>query len=82
MSNAASIVGASLQGEFEEIRSFRLAVAKYSLEHGIPYKVETSKPDEYKAVFLLPMGTHRMSRDVYALSRFLLTSYPPKRRSV
>jgi hypothetical protein len=32
------------------ICTLRLVVAKYSLVHGIPYKVETSKPEEYKAV--------------------------------
>jgi hypothetical protein len=56
MSNAASTVGASLQGKFEEMGSFRLAVAKYSLVQGIPYKVETSIPDEYKAVRSLARG--------------------------
>jgi hypothetical protein len=57
MSNAASTVGASLHGEFEEMGSFRLAAAKYSLMHGIPYKIETSKPDEYKAVCPLARGS-------------------------
>jgi hypothetical protein len=81
MSNAALTVGASLQGEFEEMGSFRLAVAKYSLVHGIPYKVETSKPEEYKPFVLLPMGTSQMSRDVSALSRSLLIGHPPRRKS-
>jgi hypothetical protein len=48
IANAAPSLGVSLQGKFEEMKSFRLAVAKYSLAHGIPYKVETSKPEEYK----------------------------------
>jgi hypothetical protein len=42
LANAAPTVGVYLQGEFEEMKSFRLAVAKYSLVHGITYKVETS----------------------------------------
>jgi hypothetical protein len=34
MANSAPTLGVSLQGEFEEMKSFRLAMAKYSLVHG------------------------------------------------
>jgi hypothetical protein len=48
MANAAPTLGVSAQGEYEEIKSLRMAVAKSSLVQGIPHNVETSKPGEYK----------------------------------
>jgi hypothetical protein len=53
MANAAPTLGVSVQGEFEEVKSFRLSVAYYSHVHGIPYKVGTSKPEEYETSSLV-----------------------------
>ena len=46
MTNAAQTLDVSLQGEIEDMGLFRLAVAKYSLVNGIPYKVRHLKLTE------------------------------------
>jgi hypothetical protein len=53
MPNAVPTLGVSVQGEFEEMKSIRLFVAYYSLVRGIPYKVGTSKPEEYETSSLV-----------------------------
>lgn len=73
MANAASTLGVSLQGDFEEMGSFRLAVAKYSLVHGIPYKVEISKHDEYKAV--CPLAHGKSPNEQRRICSFRITAY-------
>jgi hypothetical protein len=74
MSNAGSTVGASLQGEFEEMGSFRLAVAKCSLVHGIPYI------EAFFYQLLKPIQEQLQASNVVKTTHFFLASCVPELR--
>jgi hypothetical protein len=74
-----------LSAYYDEKKSFRLAVAKYSLVHGIPYKVETSKPEVYKTSSFRGIGFQGHAKPGFGtqclVGRFLVCCAWPWRTS-